>query len=172
MNGRLPNEEDYQVHRSAFDWIVKYKKYFDSVTVRIFGTIEQNGLYKSDGVQFENAAVATRYTAALSTRASIESIDRNDLVISCNTFGYLALARGKPTILYGNTSPRTREGGVNNYHLYKHLIDFPNPLESLTIDEVLGAGSIINAEVEEWKSKTIGGQFDVEKFLSIIKECI
>lgn len=172
MNGRYPREEDYQVHRSAFDWVIKYKEYFDSVTVRIFGTIEQNGFYKADGIHFENAATTTRYTTALTVQNSIESIERHDLIISCNTFGYLSLARGKPTILYGNTLPRTREGDAKNYHLYKHLIDFPCPLESLTINEIIKAGSIISPVVAEWKSKTIGQNFDAEKFLSVIKDYV
>jgi hypothetical protein len=172
LNKKYPRDNDYRVHQAAFAWVVRHAKYFDGVTVRIFGTIKENGFHEVEGIKFENVATATRYTSALTVESSIASIERHDIIISCNTFGYLSLARGKPTILYGNCQPRTREGEVRNYPLYKHLIDFPYPLESLSVDDVIKAGSIINSAIEKWRQKTIGGNFDAEKCLSAIKEYV
>lgn len=172
MNKRFAKDEDYRVHRAAFDWVVRNAKHFESATVRVYDSVEENGFYKADGINFEDAAVTHHYTSALTVESSLASIESHDIIISCNTFGYLSLARGKPTILYGNCKPRTREGEAQSYPLYKHLIDFPYPLESLTVDDVIKAGSIINPVVEEWRRQTIGTNFNAEKFLSIIKEYV
>jgi len=104
----------------------------------------------------------------------VDRIDWSDLVISTTTVAALGVARGKPTVFYGETSlPETMSGlAPKHYDTYRHLLQFPLTLENMKIDEVLDVRNAPNKKVEYWKERNIGNPFDEKRFLQIVESCL
>lgn len=167
-SGKYPTPECVDYHRAAMRHIIALKDHFESVTVRYAYDLTTSGFTEfahESGITFTRAE-------ALSVSDSLKAIEQADIIISCGTFGYLSLAIGKPTILYGNRTPASRAGKVKHYASYKHLIDFPKPFESLTFDDVANVGLQPDPEVEQWKSLMLGQPFNAEKFISVVREFV
>jgi hypothetical protein len=152
---------------SALEFIADHRAQFESVTVCHVGQYDD---YRSNGVTF------LRYDIkALSspTANMMGLVDRADLIISCNTPAALGVARGKPTIMYGEMAavPQTNTGREPlHYDQYGHLLRYPLLLEDMTIDDVFRACSRENESVESWKTGNIGGNFNAEQFIKIVEE--
>lgn len=103
--------------------------------------------------------------------ALIEHIDRADIVVSCETVGCLAVARGKPTVFYNTKAPPTAGNiSARNYELYRKHYQFPIDFEDLTTDDLFGLCKQKTQPVELWKDANIGGDFCPDKISSVISE--
>jgi len=170
VDKKFPRPEDTERHVRALEWCIENKREFQSVTVRHYLSLDDNGFgkYKNEpGIKFEQVE-------KLSADLSVEAIDSADLVLSCNTFGFISTARGKPTLLYGykGVMPNSRSGYVKNYDLYKHIWEPPYYFEDLTIQEALGFCESESDAVANWKAEHIGGNFNEDKFISIVREFV
>lgn len=120
------------------------------VTVRYLGELAANGLWEAAGVTFEQG-VADNSTA---------SIDRHDLIVSDNaTFSYMAVARGKPVVMYGQDHIPVSDDGtqqVKNWGTYKDWIRYPVDLHDGPIDELARSAAAGHPEVPAWKDLWIG----------------
>lgn len=165
---KFPTPECMEYHCDALRKIIRMKDRFESIAVRHLYSLEENGFAEfrnEKGIRFQEIK-------KLNVADSLQAMEQADIIISCGTFGYLALASGKPTILYGNRIPASRKGYVRNYGLYQKLIDFPRPLECLSFDEIANTGLAPDEEIEAWKSLMIGENFESDKFISIIREYV
>ena len=153
----------------ALSFVREYASYFESVMIcRLEGQFPL--LHDGD---FGMTVITTNPKQSKNPAAEmIERIDAADLIISTTTPAALAVARGKPTVFYGETTiPETITGKYpSNYHLYKHIHRFPITLENMSIVEVLGQCKYANPSVEHWKEKNIGENFNQEMFLNVIKK--
>jgi hypothetical protein len=104
----------------------------------------------------------------------IERIDKADLMISVTTPAALGVARGCPTIMYGQDEPLETITGrrAKHFEQYRDIYAYPLSLERMTIDEVLRFSRSGASMVEKWKDAHIGGNFDANRFLEIVKEYI
>jgi len=102
----------------------------------------------------------------------IERIDQAGLMISVTTPAALGVARGCPTVMYGQDEPLETITGrrAKNFESYRDLYAYPLSLEGMTIDEVLGFAVSGSGAVEHWKAAHIGSNFDRERFLGIVRE--
>ena len=127
-----------------------------NISVRLLGTPEANGIRNVPGVEYHQAWLDN----------STADMDKADLVVSYGTFGYLAVARGIPTVMYGQDYP---------------LMDGPSMLESVTarswdlygdymrfpVNDMAGlAGS--EQAVADWRKLFIGEQITQEKLGSAL----
>jgi hypothetical protein len=177
-DGKYPQREGFTRIRDAAEKIIRNIDKFESVTVRYSNTLEACGLdaFKRVSKRFQRKVIfepVNVYTTSKIRQSALESIRRADLVISQSSFGYLAVAEGKPTVFYGyrNVIPFSREGYVKNYPLYKHIFQYPLVFESMPIQDILDARKE-NSAVENWKRLNIGDNFCKEKFLSVIREYV
>jgi len=152
----------------ALSFVREYASYFESVTIcRLDGQFPN----LKDG-DFGMRVITTNPRQSKNpAQEMIERIDKSSLVISTTTPAALAVARGKPTVFYGETSiPETITGlPPKSYKLYKDIHRFPVTLESMSIVDVLGQCKYTNPSVEKWKEDNIGKNFDKERFLNVIK---
>jgi hypothetical protein len=150
--------------------VLDHRKEFESITVCYTRDFVGESDYWGSGIKF----VKTDPGASPSPTADmLRNIDNADLVISCETVGCLAVARGVPTVFYNARSTPALSGRyVRNYEKYRKYYQFPLTLEEMTIGGVLGVCKRPNAQVEEWKRGNIGGNFDPGKFLRIVGEFV
>lgn len=172
VNGKYPRAGDLELHKSAMRWIIENRKHFDRVVVRYGYKFEDNGLE-----EFSNADVEFVQAEELSASSAIRFMQPFAFVISCATFGYLSLAQGKPTVLYGydsgkNSIPHNARGFAKNHQLYWEILKWPFPLESLGVEQVLEMQNCEPQEVLQWKRMNIGSSFRPEKFISVVREYV
>lgn len=153
--------------RQAFQFVVDHRAMFESVTVCHVGQYDD---CQVQGITFLRDDIKSLISPIANM---LERVDRADLVLSCNTPAALGVARGRPTIMYGEMSavPQTNTGRApQHYDRYASLLRYPLLLEQMTIDDVLAACSCANEAVEAWKAGHIGGNFNAERFVRLVEE--
>jgi len=154
----------------AWQFVLDHLGSFEQVTVCYVNDFVDEEDYLTTGIQFIKTDPRHGDTP---TQDMLEHIERADLVISCETVGCLAVARGKPTIFYNARAVATTGHiAAANFERYRQYYQFPLTLEDMEIDEVLAVREKQNSAVEFWKEQNIGGDFDKGKFLSIIREYV
>ena len=136
------------------------------LTVRHIGTLEQNGLWHAEGVNYVpgNFRVAT------------EDIDAADVVVAGDgTFPALAIARGVPTVLsmikgdderpselaYG--LPGEKPVARRRPERYLDYIRYPFDMSCGPADEVLHAAARSEQPIADWKRRFIGEPMDPQR---------
>jgi hypothetical protein len=161
------NQGEREAHLKAMRWIIENIESFDNVTVNYSVSKELSNVTDFEGyskVRLMDIGNSRR----LGAKTAIKAFDGVDLVISCKTLGYLAVANGIPAILYGYEEGETYRS--DHYELYRSHYEFPLKLHNMTIDDVLNVRAAENSSVEQWKRVNIGTSFDAAKFLSIVDE--
>lgn len=127
------------------------------LTVRYLGEVAGNGLYRKAGVRFEQGVRDN----------SVESMDKHDLIVSDNgTFGYMAVARGKPVVMYGqDRPPRDDIGGgtVRSWESYRDRVRYPVDVSDGPLDELVELAGRGHPDVPAWRSEWIGDQLTVDR---------
>jgi hypothetical protein len=136
------------------------------LTVRHIGTLEQNGLWEVEGVEYVNGR----------TTAETREIDAADAVVAGDgTFPTLALARGVPTVVYAQA--RGMSLGFageklippQRLELYRDYIRHPFDVEDGPLEEVVAAAARSEDAVATYKRRFIGPQFDPRAFVALIE---
>ncbi len=139
------------------------------VTVRHIGSLEQNGLWKADGVEYVTGWLDL----------SFAEIDAADAVVAGDgTFPALAIARGVPTVmtaqghppmfgLHGEKPITLRRG-----ERYLDYIRYPFDVADGPLDELLQVAAASEAPVTEWKARFIGEPFDDRAFATLIERVV
>lgn len=156
------------------DWkVARNRDIFDRLratpahlVVRYIGTLEQNGLPLVDGVEYIQASLDD-------TAGQIAQIDAADVVVSDRaTFSCLAIARGVTTVMFDSTviaRDLDRSHLTDNIDLYREHIRFPFDAEDgVDIWELMNAAAQDVDLVGEWRSRFIGGAFDVDALLEVL----
>ena len=169
-SGGYATKEYTELTPRAFQFVLDHLKWFEKVTVCYTHDFIDPVDYLTTGIDF----VFTNPNASpCPTADMLKYIDGADVVISCETVGCLAVARGKPTIFYNTKSTPALSGRyIQNYEKYRQWYQFPLDLLDITIHDVLNLRKAANPEIEQWKRGIIGGNFDTGKFLSIIREYV
>lgn len=102
----------------------------------------------------------------------IERIEAHDLILSCNTTGCVSVALGKPVVFITESRPRSTPHDALHPELYHHLLRFPLQAENMTTEEILAVRDAPNEKAEYWKQQNIGGNFNADKFISVVQEYI
>lgn len=169
-NGYL-NEIDKDLNRRTYRVLVDYaERNGATVKVRYCRNIADNGLEeaKAEG----NPRVI--WKSAI-TDSSYDDILSADLVVSHQTFAYMAVALGVPTVMMGEDIPPRSGNRDNGFSFSAHFEDYRDylafPLDILNGDpeKIIQSAIIGNDAVEEWKSRFIGRPFRPNYFVDCIE---
>lgn len=171
---RRDHGKQAELDRLALHWIIEHSSEFETITIcRLAGQFHELDDLAIDIKKFRVLTTNPKETTS-PAQDMIDRIDRSDVVVAAHTPAALAIARGKPTLMYGQgDSLETLNGkAAKNYHKYKSLYDYPLDLLDMTLDDVKNFAYFGCHKVEAWKQSHIGGNFDSEKFLSIVREYV
>ena len=132
------------------------------IRVRHVGPLVHNNLQQEPGLDYRLVSVKLEW----------DDIDWADVIISHGTFARMAVARGKPTLFYGQE--QTPYDGfyesyreVDNFHKYRHLMQYP-----WDYDDGPGLWDLLQqvsqSEPTTWKAGFIGKPFDGELFSNLL----
>ncbi|OGO35673.1 MAG: hypothetical protein A2W35_05375 [Chloroflexi bacterium RBG_16_57_11] len=160
---------DIDINRRAFARLMQYcRESGASLTVRHIQPLERSGLTKQPGVKYIRAR----------PNGSTAEIDAADLVIGHQTFAYLAIARGKPTLMMGEDTPPHSGQAASNLRFVEHWDEYADylmyPLDILkgNTSDVVEQACQGSADQDgrtaamEWRDKFIGEAFDPTKFVT------
>lgn len=164
-------EIDQDANRAAFERLVKLAWSDDILlTVRHIYELERSGLeyVQHPNVQYEDGQLEPDYS----------SIDRADVVVSHQTFAWLAVARGVPTVMMAEDMvshlvPMNQPPiFAKNWRKYQHLIAFPYDILAVqkyrTLD-LLRRAVKSDDEIQDWKRRMIGAPFDPDAFVNALE---
>lgn len=165
-NGYL-NAVDKAINAATFGTLQIYcRENHAQLSVRYIGTPEQCGL--GEAAAFEAPYIEWHQGKK---NNSTDDMEAADLVVAHQTFAFIAVAMGIPTVMMAeDVAPRSgnTEAGfcyVEHWDEYKDLLMFPLDIlhgdTSKTIDKAM-AGC---PEVEDWKARLIGQPFDGPAFV-------
>ena len=138
------------------------------LTVRHIGTLEQNGLWEADGVEFVNGRL----------QAETAEIDVVDAVVAGDgTFPTLAIARGVPTVMYGQATlalglPDEELIPPQRADLYMDYIRYPFDFADGPLEEIVHAAARSEAPIVDWKRRFVGEPFDARAAVAIIEQIV
>lgn len=169
-NGYL-NEIDKDLNRKAYRRIVDYaEKNEATVTVRYCRNIVDNGL----GEEIAEANPCVIWKPA-ETDSSTDDITKADLVVSHQTFAYMSVALGVPTVMMGEDIPPRSGNRDDGYTFSQHFEDYRDylafPLDILADDpeKVIQTAITGSEAVEDWKARFIGDPFRPDYFVDCIE---
>lgn len=158
---------DRAVNADVFRRLYPYVKSGDiNLTVRYIGKLPANGLEPMPGVTYLHGR----------KDLTLEQIDSADLVIAHQTFSWLAVARGVPTLMMGERVPaHVHLGGeayknIKGWDLVADL--FIYPMDILEVDDTMALMTRAvqsDNEIRDWKRRMIGDPFDPDRFVNIIE---
>jgi len=138
------------------------------LTVRFLRGLERNGLWLVDGVTYIEAQPDQAYI----------QIDQADRVVSHQTFAHIAVARGVPTVMMGESVPprigcdeRNNFQYILHFDRYKDLLMFP--LDILAEDDTLALFQRAirdDCEIADWRTRMIGEPFDPGGFVRTVEK--
>lgn len=137
------------------------------LTIRFLRGLDKNGLWEVPGVTYIEGQPDQTYS----------QIDDADLVVSHQTFAYIAIARGVPTVMMGEDVPPRI--GCEEYGTFKYVMNFDKykdllmyPLDILAEDDTLGLFERAirsDTEIADWRRRLIGEPFDPLNFVRTVK---
>ncbi len=164
-NGWL-SDVDKACNQRAFDLLLKTPGI--DLTVRHVKRIDLSGVRFVPGVRY----VLGR------TDGALDEIDQADVVIGHQTFAYLAAARGKPVIMFGDQVIPHVGNRPNNlryvkhYERYRELMRYPVEMETMEsgaqLRDMMARIMWTNAG-REWRLRMIGGAFDEKNFIETVR---
>lgn len=169
-NGYL-NEVDKELNRAAYARLVDYaEKNEAEIKVRYCGMIEDNGLGQEYADQHERVTWKTGIKDS-----STDDILKADLVVSHQTFAYMAVALGVPTVMMGeDIAPRSgnRDDGFTyseHFEEYRDYLAFPLDIMNGDPEEVIRTAITGSEAVEDWKARFIGEPFRPDFFVDCVE---
>lgn len=107
---------------------------------------------------------------------STVDIEQSDIIIGHQTFAYISVALGKPTLMMGEKeTPRSGNSDtvlseVRSWNKYKDLLKFPlDILGTKKIETILEEACTSDSKIKKWKELFIGEPFDDNKFIKEMK---
>lgn len=169
-NGFL-SDVDKKLNLEAYRRLVKYAEDHEStVTVRFCRDINDNGLGEAMAEAHPN--VIWKQAAP---DGSTDDITKADLVVSHQTFAYMSVALGVPTVMIGeDVPPRSGNsaGGfcyVDHWDDYKDYMIYPLDILDEDVEETIQMAIESDEPIREWRENFIGKPFDGNKFVDAIE---
>jgi hypothetical protein len=128
--------------------------------VRHIRDIKNNGLEKVAGVTYIQGRPDLTFT----------EIDKADVVIGHQTFAYLAIARGKPTLMIREDIPphtvwHGKTQWVKSWEKYAEIMAYPLDILAGDTAEVIQTACRGSDETAAWKERFISVPFEPKQFI-------
>ena len=151
------SKKDRGINKATYERLLKMVSQGEiDLTVRYIRGLENNGLWHDDRVTFVEGRTDLTYT----------DIDAAEVVVSHQTFAYIALARGKHVVMMAEDVP-PRNGGseqdfryVRSWDKYKDILMYPLDILNTCTPLDLIKNTEVNPKVEDWKARHIGSEFN------------
>ena len=163
---------DKDVNRKVYSILSKlHTEGFIELTVRFIKSMESSGL--------SNERIPKVIYSQGLMDGDYHQIDLSDVVVSHQTFAYIAVARGIPTVMMAEDMPthtvKSDDGYVcaRQWDKYKDRLMYP--LDILNCEDplmLLHRSSQDDSAIVDWRERLIGKQFVPETFWELIKEYI
>jgi hypothetical protein len=128
--------------------------------VRHLYALEQNGIWGVDGVEYVQGQPDN----------SIDDIDAADVVVAIGTYAHLSVARGAPTIFFGqNVHPSNGEHPgervyCKSWDRWRDYARYPFDMSDGPAADLIAAAARSEDPVREWKHRFIGDPMTTEGF--------
>ncbi len=139
------------------------------LTVRHLGTLEQNGLWEADGVEYVQGGMDLAHG----------EIDATDVVVAGEgTFPHVSIARGVPTVIYAQGLPVAYgEPGEEPVPFlrperYRDYLRYPFDPADGPLDEILHAAAASEQPIADWKRRFVGPAFDPAAFVALVERTV
>ncbi len=158
-------DEDKAANAATFKILHSYCKQTGAqLTVRHIQSLERNGLTRLPGVNY----IQGRPDLA------IKEIDAAEVVIGHQTFAYLAIARGKPTLMMReDLPPHTVSHGQTvfaaNWEKYADLMAYPLDILAGDPGKALQQACMDTPEAAAWRSRFISVPWNPQKFVETVE---
>jgi hypothetical protein len=157
--GRRLMEVDVTLNQKAFD--ILYKLGVD-LTVRYTGALKDNGLEEKPDVTYQ--------LSDMTLDGSLRAMEGMDLIVGHQTFAYMSIASGIPTLMFGEeVTPHAMHIKVRSWDRYRHLLMYPLDLlvdnPHTVIDEALSS----DRSIREWRENFIGRPFQPDEFIRLLE---
>lgn len=139
------------------------------LTVRYVGDLDANGLTEMPGVTYVNGGMNK-------SERRMESIDAADVVVGHQTFAWLAVARGTPTVMFAEDMPTHFRRIDQSYcdvkswkkvlPLFRYPLDILNESDTMAL---LNRAVQSDDEISDWRRRMIGDAFDSERFTGALE---
>mgnify|MGYP001016927945 CR=1 FL=1 len=162
-NGWL-SEMDQQINIDTFNALLKLKGVH--IIVRYLRDLRAQGLWVQRGVQYFQGK----------PDGSTRQIDYVDLVVAHQTPAYLAIARGKPTIMCGDRcvphSGNSEESFrfVTSYENYREYLEYPYDVADGHLTDQIEEARRSDEKIRDWKARFLGKPFDPDYLVRVIEE--
>ena len=167
-NGWL-SDVDKDLNRRTYERLFAFcEDWGVELSVRYIGSWAENGL---DGVLMADF-VETHKGKKNNSSYDMETAD---VVVSHQTFAWIAVALGVPTVMMGEDVPPRSGNREDGFCYVRHWDDYKDdlmfPLDILAEDpaDVIGKACAGCSAVEDWKSRLIGEPFDGPKFVQTLE---
>ena len=164
-NGYLSVREKRTNRRAYMRLLNLARKQGLELTVRYLYTIEGNGIYEDAGVKYVRGEADQ----------SFKDIDAADVIVSHQTMAYIAIARGKPTLMMEENKPPMSGNTlgaikvVKSWDKYKDLLMFPHDILAKEDPiELIKDAARSDEKIREWKNLFIGKPFNGQLFVSLV----
>lgn len=154
------HEMDKALNRAVFELL---RPLDIELRVHYIGSLEESGLERIEAPHIE-------YIRG-ELRPNTDKIDEADVVVGHQTFGYLAVARGVPTVMFGEDMlPHLIPHGQpplfpKNWKRYHLKMRYPFDIQDGNPMAMLEKAIRPNEAVEAWKARMIGKPFNANLFL-------
>lgn len=154
-------DEDKEANQRTFKVLLAYcREIGASLTVRHIQSLERNGLQRVAGVTY----VLGKPDLA------IREIDMADVVVGHQTFAYLSVARGKPTLMMReDLPPHTVSHGQTVYaaswEKYADIMAYPLDILAGTPADVIRQACQGDPAAAAWRERFIGVPWEPKKFV-------
>ena len=163
-NGYL-HQVDKDLNRRTYQRLADWcEKTGAQMSIRYIGTLEQCGL---DGLPGSDLI---EWHRGKKNNSSMDMMTA-DLVVAHQTFAYIAVALGIPTVMMGEDVPprsgNAEEGFcyVSHWDDYKDLLMYPLDILKDDPDEVIRTAASTDEPIKEWRDRYIGKPFDGPAFV-------
>lgn len=163
------SDVDLSINRRAFSILLEMHRAKQiNLSVRFVRSLTQNGISEEPSVNYIQGNLDGSY----------QDMDKADLVVShSQTYAYMAVARGIPTIGAGeNTLPKTgspTKGSLyfaKSFDAYKEIMAFPYDLLTCSNPLHLFERAIeSDVDIRQWKENMIGSAFDSKAFVKKVE---
>ena len=157
---------DKQINHAAFEKLYPLARSGKiDLTVRYIASLEKSGLKQLEGIRYVRGE----------QDSSFAMIDEADLVISHQTFAFMAVARGVPTLMMSEeTPPHDFKGDemiyVPSWYKYKDLMMYPlDLLADGDAYELMQRAGESDHEIADWRKRMIGKPFNQAAFLDAVQ---
>lgn len=135
-------------------------------TVHLYGTWEANGFEPHPDVEVSEST--------LDPGLALERIDQADLVVGDpETFARLAVARGKPTVMFGqDIRPHSDLGDreIVNWSAWRLFASYPFDTDTTPLADAVNAA--FTTSPETWRDRFIGQQTDPQALRALLERLL